>query len=343
MPAHEPDDNSRPCDVRPRCNRQDPYNSAMHSLEPEYLELNAAGLMDEPAAARAIALERGEVFSVFEEIRFALYAAVAAIMTGVGILVKDNLDHIGPLTLIIVLGLAAAGCYGTAIRTGLRHATRSIGGDYLLLLGVLILSADVGYAESQFHWLGSQWSWYLLILAVLHAVCAYALDSRLVLSVSLTSLAGWFGIDAPMQNLLRLDDPLRNSGFNALACASTIFIWRELHRRLLGTLEFKEVLEHFAANLGFWGALALCFAPNTRLAGLVILILLAFASIRKGLQNSEELFVIYGIVYAAIGMCVVEAQTVADKLSAAVLQLATVTAAVIVLWRFRRRMKAAAE
>ena len=315
----------------------------MHSLEPEYRELNAAGLLEASAASRAIALERGEIFSVFEEIRLALYAAVAAIMAGVGLLVKDNLDHIGPLTLSMVLALAAAACYGIAIRTRLRHETRSIGGDYLLLLGALLLSADVGYAESQFHWLGSQWSWYLLILAVLHAVAAYALDSRLVLSVSLTSLAGWFGVEGPMQNLLQANDPLRNSGFNALACASTLFIWRELHRRLLGTLEFKEVLEHFAANLGFWGALALCSSANTRLVGLVILILLAFASVRKGLQNSEELFVIYGIVYGAIGLCVVEAHILADKLSAAMLELATVTAAVIVLWRFRHRMKAAAE
>jgi hypothetical protein len=315
----------------------------MHSLEPEYRELNAAGLLEASAASRAIALERGEIFSVFEEIRLALYAAVAAIMAGVGLLVKDNLDRIGPLTLTMVLALAAAGCYGIAIRTRLRRETRSIGGDYLLLLGALLLSADVGYAESQFHWLGSQWSWYLLILAVLHAVAAYALDSRLVLSVSLTSLAGWFGVEGPMQNLLQANDPLRNSGFNALACASTLFIWRELHRRLLGTLEFKEVLEHFAANLGFWGALALCSSANTRLVGLVILILLAFASVRKGLQNSEELFVIYGIVYGAIGLCVVEAHILADKLSAAMLELATVTAAVIVLWRFRHRMKAAAE
>src|ERR1700730_13488099 len=54
------------------------YNSGMNSLEPECLELKTAGVIDEATASRAVALERGSVFSVFEELRFVLYAAVAA-------------------------------------------------------------------------------------------------------------------------------------------------------------------------------------------------------------------------------------------------------------------------
>jgi hypothetical protein len=311
-----------------------PIIGPMHSLEPEYLELNAEGLIDEAATSRAVALERGSIFSVFEEVRFALYAAVAAITTGVGILVKENLDHIGPLTLIVTLALVAAACYGAGIRTRLRRETRTIGGDYLLLLGALIMSADLGYAESQFHWLGSHWSWYLLTLAALHATTAYALDSRLVLSVSLTSLAGWFGVEGHIQNLFQLDNSIRNSGFQALACASVIFVWREVHGRLDGPPQFKEVFQQFAANLGFWGALALCFTPNSRLPGVVVLIVLAVASIRKGLQNSQEIFVIYGIAYTALGLCFVESQIVSGLL-AALLELATVIVAVILLWRLR--------
>ena len=122
----------------------------MYSLEPEYRELNAAGLIDEAATSRAIALERGEICSVFEEVRFALYAAVAAITTGVGVLVKENLDHIGPLTLILTLALVAGVCYAPALRTRLRQEIRSIGGDYLLLLGALIMSADLGYASGSY-------------------------------------------------------------------------------------------------------------------------------------------------------------------------------------------------
>ncbi len=314
----------------------------MYSLEPEYRDLNAAGLIDEAATSRAITLERGEIFSVFEEVRFALYAAVAAITTGVGILVKENLDHIGPLTLILALALAAATCYGTAIRTRLRQEIRSIGGDYLLLLGALIMSADLGYAESQFHWLGSHWSSYLLILAALHAATAYALDSRLVLSLSLTSLAGWFGVDGHIASLLQLDSVLRAAGTRALVCAGVILLWRAIHRRVGGTASFSEVFEHFATNMGFWGAIVLCFIPETRLVGVAILIALAVVSIRKGLLNNQETFVIYGIVYTSLGLYYLEALVISNALLAATCRLATIILAVILLWRFRHRTKVVA-
>lgn len=313
----------------------------MHSLEPEYRELHSAGLVDEAATSRAIALERGEIFSVFEEVRFALYAAVAAITTGVGILVKENLDHIGPLTLILALALAAAACYGTAIRTHVRRQTRSIGGDYLLLLGALILSADLGYAESRFHWLGAHWSWYLLVLAMLHAVTAYRLDSRLVLSVALTSLAAWFGIDEHLAGLLHPDSPLKNAGIESLTCAGVILIWLKVHRGQGGTAQFAEVFEHYAANLSFWGAIVLSFLPETRFVGIGFLIALAAVSIRKGLRNHQEAFVIYGIVYTSFGLYYLEALVIGNALFASVCRLATVIMAVILLRRFRHRAKAA--
>jgi hypothetical protein len=310
----------------------------MHSLEPEYLDMHAAGLLDQAATTRAIALDRGTIFSVFEELRFALYAAVAAITAGIGILLKENLDHIGPLTLIVVLALVAAGCYASALRTQWRNEARSIAGDYLLLLGALIMSADLGYAESQFHWLGPNWSWQLLILAVIHAITAYALSSRLVLSVSLASLAGWFGIEAHISSLFQSGGSLSHTGVQAMVCSAVILLWREIHRRLHLGSSFDEVFEHFAANIGFSGALALCFT-DTRIAGVVALLVLAVVSIRKGLRHRQDSFVIYGISYTALGLSVVEAQIIATGLLATVLELVTVVTAVILLWTFHRRMR----
>lgn len=295
----------------------------MHSLEPEFLELQAAG----------VEVKRDSTFSVFEELRFALYASVAAITSGIGLLVKQHLDRIGPVTLIVVLALAAAGCYATAIRTRMRGETRSLGGDYLLLLGALILSADLGYAESQFHWLGSQWSWHLLILAAVHAGTAYALDSRLVLSASLASLAGWFGIEGHV---------VGDSGMQAVVCACVMFAWREAHRHLSGKTAFIYVFDSFAANIGFWGTLGLSFITATRLTGLTLLMALAAVSIRKGLRGNQEIFVIYGVCYASLGLCGLEIQIMHGELLAAVMGLATVVAGAALLWFFHQRLKAAA-
>jgi hypothetical protein len=313
----------------------------MHSLEPEYLELRGTGEIDAAAALRAVALERGTAFSVFEELRFALYASVAAITSGVAILLEKNLDRIGPVTLILGLAVVAAACYGTAIRTRLRGAARSIGGDYVLLLGALIVSADLGYAESQFHWLGAHWAWYLLILAAVHAAAAYFLDSRLVLSAALAALAGWFGIEANLNAVLHLDGMLRHAGVQAILCASVILVWREAHRHLRGNPAFLYVFDNFAANAGFCGALALCFDRETRLMGLLVLMSAAIASIHKALRGNQEIFLIYGICYPALGLCTLEAQVLPYGPFATLLELATVVAGVTLLWVFHQRMKAA--
>jgi hypothetical protein len=312
----------------------------MHSLEPEFLELRAAGEIDDAAASRAIALEQGAVFSVFQELRFALYASVAAITSGIAILLQKNLDRIGPVTLILALGVVAAACYGTAWRTRSRGETRSLGGDYLLLLGALILSADVGYAESQFHWLGSHWSWHLLILATLHAATAYVLDSRLVLSVSLATLAGWFGVEGNWSAVLGIDGTPGRVGIQAIVYGGAVIAWHEAHRYLRGNPAFLYVFENFAANAGFCGALALCFARETRLVGLVVLMTVAIISIHKALRGNQEIFLIYGICYASLGLCSVEAQVFPFGLFAALLELATVVAGVTLLWVFHQRLKA---
>ncbi|MDP9009407.1 MAG: DUF2157 domain-containing protein [Pseudomonadota bacterium] len=313
----------------------------MHSLEPECLELHAAGLIDEAAAARAAALERGSIFSVFEELRCVLYAAVAAITAGLGLLLKENLDRIGPATLIGALALAAAGCYATALRKLLQGKTRSVGGDYLLLLGALIVSADLGYAEFQFHWLGPLWPWHLLILAAFHAVTAYALDSRLVLCAALASLAGWFGIEGHIATLFDGENALSNLGSQAIVCAGAIFIARQANHWFGGPRQFESVFENFAANIGFWGALALCLMPGARLEGVAILMALAAACIVKSLRSGEEVFAIYGTAYTSLVLCCLEAKLIKTGLSAALMELATVIAGTLLLWHFHRRVKAA--
>ena len=67
-----------------------------------------AGAIDDAITARAIARERGEVLSLFQELRLTLYVGVALVAAGAGLLLKDRLAQLGPLTLCALVALAAA-------------------------------------------------------------------------------------------------------------------------------------------------------------------------------------------------------------------------------------------
>jgi hypothetical protein len=192
----------------------------------------------------------------------------------------------------------------------------------VLLLGALIVSADLGYAESQFHWLGTEWQWYLLILAAFHGVVAYSLRSSLVLCTSIAALAAWFGIEGHAAILFDVGGSAAGLGMHAIGCAGSLLVWRAANHRLGGPESFESVFENFAANIGFWGALALCLTPGSRLLGSSLLAALAAASIFKALRNREEIFAVYGTAYAALTLCCLEAQVIKFGLASGIFALA---------------------
>src|SRR6185369_3447295 len=112
----------------------------MLSYEPELESLRPH--LGDRAADVLIARERREVFSIYPELRLASWAGVMLLTTAAGIVLKNNLDRIGPLALAVAMGLAAAACYGWV---WWRRSRASLVDDYVLLLGALLLSADVGF------------------------------------------------------------------------------------------------------------------------------------------------------------------------------------------------------
>jgi hypothetical protein len=311
----------------------------MHTLEPELRALHAERLIDDATAARALARDGGQVFSVHAELRALLYAGVLLVTSGVGMVLARHLDRIGPLGIVTAIALAALACAVPAVRA--RRAGRAPGtaAEYLLLLAALLASADLAYAERQFTLLGPLWTWHLLLLATLHAALAYAFAAPLVLAVSLTALAGWFGVGGTLGDALHLGHSTPELGGRALACAAVIFAWRYVDRRTRPGTRFTDVFDHFAANLAFWGAIAWCLESPWLLAGLPLLAALAWASVRRGLDTGREAFVVYGVVYAAIGL----AFAIVPRLHGLTVQLGFVLIVVVVaaatLWWLRRRLR----
>jgi hypothetical protein len=313
----------------------------MHTLEPELRALHAEGLIDDATAARALARERGRVFSLHAELRVTLYAGVLLMMAGFGLILARNIDRIGPLVIVLTVALIAAACAIPALRAKATGRALSVAGEYLLLLAVLLASADLAYAERQFTLLGPLWSWHLLLLAVFHAAVAYAFASPLVLAASLTALAGWFGVGGTPGDMLLFSHSTPSLGARALACALLITAWRLADRRARPESRFSDVFDHFAANLAFWGAIAWCAEWPWVVAGLPLLVALGHASVRRGLGTGREVFLVYGTVYAAIGVCAAVLPHIRGSTPSFGFVLIVVCVAAATLWRLRRHLREA--
>lgn len=275
----------------------------MFSLELELTQLRDAGLLSAEAAAPLIARERRDVVSLYGELRFLTWGGVMLIMTGVGIVLAKHLDEIGPIAIATLIALASAACYAYALIRR-RAGRESLIDDYILLLGALLASADVGFIEHQFH------HRYLLPLIVFHAVTAYFFRSRLVLSVALGALATYFGIERRAEFLWR------ESGENAtraFVCAGIVFAWRFIDARYNTQSTFTRVFDHFATNVAFFGTLAMMTESSTRNVACLIAIALAVACAIFGVRKREEAFVIYAWIYGTIAIDVLVVSNVSSS------------------------------
>jgi len=219
---------------------------------------------------------------------------VTLIATGVSIYVSRHMDQIGPTVIAIAIGALAAACF-----VWVELKSRAPLDDYLVLLGALLISADVGFIESQWHPFGDQWQRHFLLLAILHAAIAYWFESRAVLSLSIVALAAWLGIE--QRNLF-----FSSAGFaiRAFICAAMIVAWRIVNRYA----PFKPVFEQFAINFAFWGGLALTTDRSLRFLGLLVTILLGVGAVLWGFRQKRELYVMYAFVYTIIAVNIVAAE-----------------------------------
>jgi hypothetical protein len=314
----------------------------MHDLAEELRSLSPDASL-QAAHAQALRLEQREVFSIRRELLVALYFAVATLIAGVGLLVKANLDHIGPAALLSALFVVAALCYAVALRARRALRERSLGEDYILLLGALLFSAAVGYAEVRFRLFGAGWSRHLLLLAVWHLATAYLFRSRLILAVALTAFASWLGVEARLGKLWDPMRPMFGAGPRSLLCALLFYLGSQFHlaERVDIGKGFRDVYLQFAVNFGFLGALALG-AYSTRWLGAATVLVLAVLIGRMGLRERRESFLLYAVGYGTIGLVWLESQWLGSFLLTSWIGLATVIGAVVLLLSLRARLKASA-
>jgi hypothetical protein len=250
-------------------------------------------------------IERKERFSIYVELHALLYLGVLAIGAGLLWTVQTHFQSLGAVVIVLALTTTLGLCLYYCFCRALPYSAGEVESpghafDYVLYLGCVVFGVLLGYLESRFGLLGEAWDWHVLGSAAVFFLAAYRFDNRLVLSLALSTLAGWFGIRLSRFGL-ESPDTLR-----LLAMAYgllTAGLGAGLHRFGLKP-HFLETYLHVAANALFVSFLWGVQSPGT--GGLYLLGLLALGAlaVTGGLRYHRFAFVAYGVLYPYLGFSV---------------------------------------
>ena len=247
-------------------------------------------------------LAREEPFSLFVELNVMLYAGVLAFIAGLGWTVNTWSQQIGDVVILVILSAILAACLWYCFSRGTPWSPTETKSpnlifDYVLYLGCLTWSIELAYIENRLHLLSGQWSDYALVTAGLFFFLAYRFDNRFVLSLALSSLAGWFGLTISRWPSHQ-DSTYRQC---ALLYGLVVGGAGAILRQVGWKPHFFDTYLNVAANVLFWAVLSGVF-QNEYGGWLFALLLACGAALVWGLTQRQFAFVAYAAVYGYIGV-----------------------------------------
>jgi Predicted membrane protein (DUF2157) len=261
------------------------------------------GRISPEQCAHLAGLSRGEPLSLFLELNVLLYAGVLAFVAGLGWTVTTWSQQLGDVLVLTVLSaILAASFWYCFSRAGAWSPAETPAPspifDYVLYLGSLIWLIELAYLENRFHVLSGQWDLYLLATAFLFFFLAYRFDNRFVLSLALSSLAGWFGLKISHWSI-NPDDAYRR--YALLYCLLVGVGGAVLQHRRLKPHFFGTYL-NIVANVLFWAVLSGVFNREGYGVWFLVLLIACAASLAWGLTRRQFAFVAYAAVYGYAGV-----------------------------------------
>lgn len=246
---------------------------------------------------------RGEPTSISLELNILLYAGILAFVAGLGWTVTTWSEQIGAVVVLAILSAILIACFWYCFRRAPAWSVAETPAlnaifDYVLYLGTLVWCVELAYLENQFHVLSGQWDSYLLATAILFFFLAYRFDNRFVLSLALSSLAGWFGL-----TISRWPSH-QDATYRQCALVYCLLVGLGgvlLQRRGLKPHFFGTYL-NIAANVLLWALLSGVFNREGYGLWFLALLLACAASLAWGLKRRQFAFVAYAAVYGYVGI-----------------------------------------
>jgi len=261
------------------------------------------GAISQEQYALLSSLSRGEPFSLFLELNLLLYAGVLAFVAGLGWTVATWSQQLGDVVVLTVVSAILIACFWYIFSHALAWSPTETPApspvfDYVLYLGSLVWCVELAYMENRLGVLSGQWDLYLLATAVLFFFLAYRFDNRFVLSLALSSLAGWFGLKISHWSSHQ-DAMYRQCAllYCLLVGGGAVL----LQRRSLKPHFFNTYL-NIVANVLSWALLFGVFEPEGYSLWFLALLVACGVSLAWGLKRRQFAFVAYAAVYGYIGV-----------------------------------------
>lgn len=300
-------------------------------------EWKAAGTISDAQHATLSALVRRERFSLFVELNALLYVGVLALVGGLVWTFQDYVNNLGDAAILGILTLLMVVAFGycfvkTAPYSPYEVESPSFVFDYVLYFGCLIFSATLAFVETRFG-VFHGWDTHLLIAAIVFGVLAYRFDNRFVLSLALSTLAGYLGLkfdlfDAIRNDLLRL--------FAVMYGAFLLGIGWLLYRQEIKR-HFFDVYLQLGVNAILLATVSGVLEPGTGPLYLLALLALAATTIVLGVRYQRFAFVAYGTLYGYAGLSIRFLQFLDDATAAFAYFVVTGALVVVALVVLARR------
>ena len=296
------------------------------------------GAISTEQQAYLASLARGEPFSLSLELNFLLYAGVLAFVAGLGWTISTWSQQLGDVLILTILSVILTAsfwhCFSRAPAwSAAETAAPSPIFDYVLYLGSLVWCAELAYLENRFHVLSGQWDLYLLATALLFFFLAYRFDNRFVLSLALSSLAGWFGLTISHWPSHQ-DASYRQ--YALLYCLLVGGAGAILQRLKLKSHFFNTYL-NIAANVLFWAILSGVFDSQNYGGWFFGLLIACAAALAWGLKRRQFVFVAYAAVYGYIGVSSMLIRNASDPTFILLYFVLTAIAMIVMLVQIARR------
>jgi hypothetical protein len=297
---------------------------------------NEQGKISPEQHAHLAGLFREEPLSLFLELNVLLYAGVLAFVAGLGWTVSTWSQQIGDVLVVAALSTILAACFWYCFSRAPAWAPTETPApspifDYVLYLGSLVWLLELAYLENRFHVLSGQWDLYLLATAGLFFFLGYRFDNRFVLSLALSSLAGWFGLT--MSHWSAHQDAAYRQ--YALLYCLQIGVGGALLQRLKP--HFFGTYLNIVANVLFWALLSGVFNREGYGLWFLAVLIACGASLAWGLARRQFVFVVYAAVYGYVGVSSLFLRGVTDESAVLSYFVVSGVAMLVVLVQIGRR------